>query len=144
MATKYGFPKSHFRVDWAGSTVGFSEVSGLNVEQAVVEYREGSSPDYSMIKMPGLKKFGNISLKRGMTKTDNEFFQWLNTSAINTVERRDLTISLLNQAHEPVVVWKVLNAWPTKMDSGTLDAKSNDVAIETLELANEGISVQFL
>jgi phage tail-like protein len=144
MATKYPFPKSHFRVDWAGTNIGFSEVTGLNVEQTIIEYREGSSPDFSMIKMPGIRKFGNISLKRGMTKSDNEFFQWLNTTALNTVERRDLTISLLNQAHEPVAVWKVKNAWPSKVDFGSLDAKSNDVAIETLELANEGITVEFL
>jgi phage tail-like protein len=144
MATKYPFPKSHFRVDWSGSTIGFSEVTGLNVEHQIIEYREGSSPDFSMIKMPGLRKYSNITLKRGMVKSDNEFFKWLNSSALNTVERRDLTISLLNQAHEPVVVWKVKNAWPSKMDSGSLDAKSNDVAIESLELANEGITVEFL
>lgn len=144
MATKYPLPKSHFRVDWGGTNIGFSEVTGLTVEHQVIEYREGSSPDFSMIKMPGLRKYNNITLKRGITQSDGDFFKWLNSSALNTVERRDLTISLLNQAHEPVVVWKVKNAWPSKMDSGSLDAKSNDVAIESLELVNEGITVEFL
>ncbi|RRB07756.1 phage tail protein [Larkinella rosea] len=144
MATKYPLPKSHFRVDWGGTNIGFSEVTGLTVEHQVIEYREGSSPDFSMIKMPGLRKYNNITLKRGITQTDSDFFKWLNSSALNTIDRRDLTISLLNQAHEPVVVWKVKNAWPSKMDSGSLDAKSNDVAIESLELVNEGITVEFL
>jgi phage tail-like protein len=144
MATKYPFPVFHFRVDWGGSNIGFSEVTGLNVETQVIEYRDGSSPDYSTIKMPGMQKYGNITLKRGMTKNDNEFYNLWNTHQLNKIERRDITISLLDETHSPVMVWKLRNAWPVKVDGGALKATGNEVAIETMELAHEGLSVEAL
>lgn len=141
MATKYPLPAFHFRVEWGGTNLGFTEVSGLNVETQVIEYRDGLSPDYSVIKMPGMQKFGNVTLKRGVMQGDNEFFDWWNTYQMNKIERRDITISLLNEKHEPVVVWKVRNAFPTKVDGGTLKATGNEVSIESIEIAHEGISV---
>jgi phage tail-like protein len=144
MATKYPFPVFHFRVDWGGSNMGFSEVTGLNMETQVIEYRDGLSPDYSTIKMPGMQKYGNITLKRGMTKNDNEFYKLWNTHQLNKIERRDITISLLDETHNPVMVWKLRNAFATKVDGGSLKATGNEVAIETLELAHEGISVEAL
>ncbi|MFN8356906.1 MAG: phage tail protein [Spirosomataceae bacterium] len=142
MATKYPLPAFHFRVDWGGTNFGFSEVSGLNVETQVIEYRDGLSPDFSTIKMPGMQKFGNVTLKRGVVKGDNEFFKWWDTHLLNTIERRDMTISLLNEKHEPVYIWKIRNAFPVKVDGGSFKATGNEVAIETLEVAHEGISVE--
>ena len=142
MATKYPLPVFHFRVEWGGSNIGFSEVSGLNMETQAIEYREGSSPDYSTIKMPGMQKYGNLTLKRGSMASDNEFYKWWNSHQLNKIERRDITISLLNEKHEPVVIWKVRNAFPTKVDGGSLKATGNEVSIETLEIAHEGISVE--
>jgi phage tail-like protein len=142
MAAEYPLPKFHFQVEWAGSKVGFTECSGLDVETEIIEYRDGASPEYSKRKMPGMQKFSNITLKRGVFATDNEFYNWWNTVSLNTIERRDLTISLLNEAHEPVVVWKIKNAWPTKIQSTDLKADGNEVAIETMELAHEGLSIQ--
>lgn len=138
----YPFSKFHFSVDWGGTTISFTEVSGLDLETEVIEYRHGASPEYSKIKMPGLKKFTNITLKRGMFKDDNEYFEWYNSIQMNEVIRRDITISLLDQTHSPVVVWKVRNAWPTKIASTDLKADGNEVAIETMELAHEGLSIQ--
>lgn len=139
---KYPLPVFHFRVEWGGTNIGFSEVSGLNIETQVIEYRDGSMPDYSTLKMPGMQKYGNITLKRGVSKGDNEFFAWWQTHQLNTIERRDVTISLLNEVHEPVIIWKVRNAWPVKVDGGSLKATGNEVSIETLELAHEGISIE--
>jgi len=141
MAT-YPLVKFHFQVEWGGTNIGFTEVSGLDVETEVVEYRAGSNKEYSKLKMPGMQKFGNITLKRGTFKSDNEYFQWWNTVKLNTIERRDVTISLLNEEHSPVVVWKVKNAWPTKIQSTDLKADGNEVAIESIELAHEGITIQ--
>lgn len=138
----YPLVKFHFQVDWGGTKIGFTEVSGLDVETEVVEYREGSSPEYSKLKMPGMQKFSNITLKRGTFKSDNEFFQWWNTVKLNTIERRNVTISLLNEEHSPVVTWKVKNAWPTKIQSTNLKSDGNEVAIESLELAHEGLTIQ--
>jgi phage tail-like protein len=89
-----------------------------------------------------MRKFSNITLKRGTFSNDNEFYKWLNTISLNQVERRDLTISLLNEKHEPMVIWKVHNAFPVKVQSTDLKADSNEVAIEQLELAHEGLTIE--
>lgn len=142
MATPYPLVKFHFQVEWGGTKIGFTEVSGLDVETEVVEYREGSSKEYSKLKMPGMQKYSNITLKRGTFKSDNEYFVWWNTVKLNTIERRDITISLLNEEHEPVVTWKVKNAWPTKIQSTDLKADGNEVAIESMEIVHEGLTIQ--
>ena len=139
---QYPIPKFHCMVDWGGSKIGFTEVSGLEVSTDVIEYREGSSPEYHKIKMPGMQKFANVTMKRGTFKGDNDFYNWWNTVALNTIERRDLTISLLNENHEPVVVWKIKQAWPVKVQSTDLKADGNEVAIETIEIAHEGLTIQ--
>lgn len=138
----YPLPKLHFQVEWGGSNIGFTEVSGLDVETEVIEYRHGASPEYHKIKMPGMQKIANITLKRGTFAGDNEFYEWFNTVKLNKIERRDLTLSLLNENHEPVVVWKIKNAWPVKVQSTDLKSDGNEVAIETLELAHEGLVIQ--
>jgi phage tail-like protein len=139
---KYPLPKFHFKVEWGGTNIGFSEVSGLNVENKVIEYRDGASPEYSKIKMPGMREFGNITFKRGVFSNDNEFYNWFDTISLNTVERRDITINLLNENHEPVVTWKVKNAFPLKIQSTDLKADGNEVAIEQLDIAHEGLVIQ--
>lgn len=142
MATAYPLVKFHFQVEWSGTKIGFTEVSGLDVETEVVEYRDGANPEYSKVKMPGMQKFSNITLKRGSFKSDNEYFNWWNTVKLNTIERRDITISLLNEEHEPVITWKVKNAWPAKVQSTDLKADGNEVAIESMEIVHEGLTIQ--
>ena len=139
---KYPLLTFHFQVDWGGTRTAFSEVSGLSIEHTVVEYRDGAMPEYSAIKMPGLAKFSNIILKRGIIKGDNEFYDWINTIKLNQVERRDLTISLLDEEHNPVMIWKVKNAWPVKLESPILKSDVSEASIEVLELAHEGITIQ--
>lgn len=138
----YPLPAFHFKVEWGGQNVGFSEASGFTQEVQLIEYRDGNSPEYSTIKMPGLHKFNNITLKRGIMKGDNEFFSWLNTVKLNTIERRDLTISLLNEEHEAVMVWKAVNAFPVKIEGPSFKASGNEVAVESIELAHEGLTLQ--
>lgn len=142
MATAYPLPVFHFSVQWGGDRVGFAEVGGLNVENQFIEYRAGDFPEYSSIKMPGLRKFSNITLKRGIVTADNQFFAWLSTIKLNKADRRDLVISLLNEEHQPVMVWKVMRAFPVKVEGPQLKATSNEVAIESIELAHEGLEVQ--
>ncbi len=142
MAETYPLVKFHFSVDWAGTNIGFTEVSGLDVETELIEYRQGASPEYSKIKMPGMQKFSNITLKRGTFKDDNEFYQWWNTVKLNKIERRDITIKMLNEDHEPVIVWKVKNAFPLKVQSTDLKGDANETAIESMELAHEGLTIQ--
>lgn len=143
MATNYPVSAFHFQVEWEGTRIGFTEVSGLNIELQSIDYREGSSPEYQVTKMPGIPKFSNITLKRGIFKGDNEFFQWLNTVKLNNITRRNLTISLLNEEHAPVASWKVKDAWPCKVDGPALKSTGNEVAVESIELCHEGLSIEF-
>ena len=139
---QYPIPKFHFQVEWGGAKIGFTEVTGLEVSTDVIEYRDGSSLEYHKVKMPGMQKFSNVTMKRGTFAGDNDFYNWWNTVALNTIERRDVIISLLNEKHEPVVVWKIKNAWPVKVQSTDLKADGNEVAIESIELAHEGLTMQ--
>lgn len=139
---EYPIPKFHFQVEWGGTKIGFTEVTGLDIATEVIEYRDGASPEYSKVKMPGQRKLSNITLKRGTFKGDNEFYTWFNTVNLNQIERRNITVSLLNENHEPVVVWKIKNAWPSKITPTDLKADGNEVAIESLELVHEGLTIQ--
>jgi phage tail-like protein len=138
----YPLPVFHFSVNWGGTLLNFSEVTGLNIEVQPIEYRDGANRDYATTKMPGLKKYGNLTLKRGVFAGDNEYYDWINEIALNKITRRDIIISLLNEAHDPVMTWKVINAWPTKLTSPDLKASANEAAIESIEIAHEGIQIE--
>lgn len=143
MAINYPVSVFHFQVEWGGNRIGFTEVTGLSVELQNIDYREGNSLEYQVTKMPGIPQYSNITLKRGIFRGDNEFFQWLNTVKLNNIERRDLTISLLNEEHEPVVSWKVKDAFPKKVEGPTLNSTGNEVAVESIELCHEGLTIEF-
>lgn len=151
MAAKgdYPIPKFHFQVEWGNDfRIGFTEVSGLDFETEVIEYREGNSKIYNKSKQPGLTKFSNITLKRGTFEGDYDFYkEWRKTyffqegNKSGSKYRRTVTIKLLNENHEPIIVWKLLNAWPSKVQSTDLKADGNEVAIETMELVHEGLEI---
>lgn len=134
-------PKFYFRVDWGGATMPFQEVSGLDVEAQPIEYRHGDSPAFSVIKMLGLKKYSNVTLKKGVFKSDNKFWDWFNQIKMNTVKRETVTISLLDEQGTPTMVWTLAKAWPTKITGTDLKAEGDEVAIETIEIAHEGLSI---
>jgi phage tail-like protein len=145
----YPLPKFHFQVDWGGTLLGFTEVSGLDVETEPIEYRHGASPVYHKTKQPGLTKYSNITLKRGTFQSDNDFFNWWKETAFfqegnktKSKYRRDITISLLNEEHKAIITWKVINAWPIKVQSTDLKADGNEVAIESMELVHEGLTLE--
>ena len=142
----YPLPKFHFQVEWGGTKIGFSEVSGLDVETDLIEYRDGASKEYTNLKMPGMQKYSNITLKRGVFQSDNEFFEWWNEAKLfegNSAQfRRDIIISLLNESHEPVVTWKAKNAWALKIQSTDLNAGNSETALESLELVHEGLVIE--
>ena len=129
-------------VDWGGSKIGFTDITGLEVTTEKIEYRDGASPEYNKLQMPGMKSYGELTLKRGIFKGNNEFYTWWDTHALNKVDRKDITISLLNEEHQAVIVWKVKNAWPTKVTSTELNSTGNEAAIETLVLTHEGLTIE--
>ncbi|MDO1529043.1 phage tail protein [Fulvimonas sp. R45] len=134
-------PKFYFQVKWDSAVMSFEEVSGLDVEAQPIEYRHGDSPVYAAIKMPGLKKYGNVTMKKGVFKGDNKFWDWFNQIKMNTIKRVPVTISLLDESGKPTMVWTLINAWPTKITGTDLKAQGNEVAIETIEVAHEGLTI---
>jgi phage tail-like protein len=138
---EYPVPAFHFTVEWNEGSAGFSEVTGLTQEYQAIEYRDGASKEYSPLKMPGLRKFPNIILKHGIKKSENLGFAWLSTIRLSNVERKNLTINLLNELHEPVMTWMIHKAFPVKVEGPQLKATGNEVAIESIELAHEGIDL---
>lgn len=136
-------PKFYFIVKFGSqdNTIAFQEVSGLEAEAQQIEYRQSGSKQFSTIKMPGIKKYGNITLKKGVFAKDNNFFKWYDAIKMNTIKRETVTIQLLNEGGKSAMTWTLTNAWPTKISSIDLKSDANEVAIETLELAYEGLTV---
>jgi phage tail-like protein len=141
----YPIPKFHFVLDWGGTRIGFTEVTGLDFETQVIEYRAGDAPLYHKTKQPGLTKYTDITLKRGTFVGDFEFFQqWQNTFMFQegkATYRRTVTIKLLDEEHKAAITWTVHNAWPSKIQSTDLKADGNEVAIETMVLSHEGLAI---
>ena len=125
--------------DGAEVRASFMEVSGLKVEVPPIEYRNGSE-DITVRKIPGLKKFTNLTLKRGITG-DLGFWNWILDSMNGQVNRQPMTIKLLDENRQEVMRWKFVRAWPTKYTGPTLNAQNNEVAMETLEIAHEGFVI---
>jgi len=135
-------PKFYFKVEVdGGMEASFQEVSGLDVETDVTEYRHGDSPEFSTIKMPGLRKASDVTLKKGIFTTDVKFFEWFNEIKLNTIERKTVTIMLLNESGDSEIVWTLTNAFPKQVQGTDLNSTSSDAAIETLVLAHEGLEV---
>lgn len=139
--SNYPLSTCHFTVEWGGTRIGATEIIGLAVAMEPIKYREGSEVRTSPRIMPGKQKINSIVLRRGIVAGDNEYFNWLKTVRLNTVERRDLTIKLLNEQHEPVVVWQLQNAFPTRMEWTDLKAYANEPAIESIEVVYEAMRV---
>ena len=121
------------------SVAGFSECTGLSTETEIIEYRNGNE-DITVRKIPGLKKFTNITLKRGYTDS-KELWEWRKTVMDGRTERRSGSIVLLNESREQVLRWNFRHGWPTKLEGPHLNANSNAIAIETLAIAVEDIQM---
>jgi phage tail-like protein len=122
------------------SVAAFCEVSGLASETAVIEYRNGSDRANTVRKLPGLTKYANIVLKRGVTQ-DTQLWQWRKAIEQGTPDRRSGAIVLLDDERNPVRRWRFSEGWITKFEGPDLNAKGNDVAIETIEIAHEGLTI---
>ena len=133
--------KFSFQVKWDSTELVFQEVTGLSSETQVIEYRGGNSKVFSTVKMPGLQKFGNVTLKKGVFKGDKALWDKYNAIAMNTYKRSSITISLLDETNEVAMTWTLSNAFPTKITVTDMKADSNEVAVESIELAYEGLKL---
>ena len=137
MAYPYG--KFRYRVEIDGLDAGgFSEVTGFDASIDVMEYREGDMVQ-TPYKIPGLKKYGNITLKKGLTDS-MVMYEWLITGVDGPVDRKTITITSLDESEQPVASWQVINAWPIRYTAPDFNATSSEVAIETVEIAHEGMT----
>ena len=127
-----------FRVEIDGlQPAGFSEVSGLEITTEVVEYREGTEQNH-VRKLPGLTRYGNVTLKRGITDS-MELYEWHRQIVDGDIARRNVVVIVQNEQGEDGVRFEILKAWPCKYEATTLDGNGNEVAIESIELCNEGV-----
>ena len=136
-----GYPHGKFRykVEIDGLDAGgFSEVSGFDASIDVIEYREGDMVQTPM-KIPGLKKYGNITLKQGLADS-MVLYEWVIAGVNGAVDRKTITITLLDEEEAPAASWQVINAWPIKYTAPDFNATSSEIAIESIEIAHEGMT----
>lgn len=134
------FASFNFLVESGGLLrAGFSECTGLSSETDPIEYREGDE-DTTVRKIPGLKKFGNVTLKRGVV-VGQDFFEWRKSVMEGNIDRRDISIILLDEQRNEQVRYNLINAWPGKWTGPEFKASANEIAVETLEIVHEGVSI---
>lgn len=136
---KYPLGKFRYKVEIEGVTAGgFTEVSGFDASIDVIEYREGDMVQTPM-KLPGLKKYGNITLKKGVMDT-KALYDWMAVGLEKNVKRATVTITLIDINGENAASWQVIKAWPTKYTAPDFNATSSEIAVDTLEIAHEGMT----
>ena len=136
------FRSFNFTVEIAGETIGgFSDISGLSAEGDFADYREGSDLQQNVRKLIGLRKYTPIVLKRGYTK-NRKLWDWYDAVRKGKPERTEVTITLQNEEHVAVLRWSAENAWVNKIEGPTMKAGANEVAIESVEIIHEGLTLE--
>ncbi len=148
--TNYPLSVYNYRVEIGvdAVAVGFSEVSGLSISYETTTYKESpvesGAPGPRVMIMPAQSSAPTISLKKGVVPSSSvaTLFNWINSTQINQIEKRDIYVRLCDETGTPVVSWRVVNAFPTKLDAPTFDANSNDAAIESMELMADAVFME--
>ena len=134
------FRSFNFRVEGI-EVASFSEASGLSSDGDAVDYREGTDVRLSVRKLPGLRKYSNVTLKRGVTQS-LALWSWYQNVINGVPDRRDCTIILQNEEHADVLRWHLENAYVNKYEVSALNATGNEVTMETIELVHEGLTLE--
>jgi phage tail-like protein len=143
----YPLPVYNFRVEIGGEAVAFSEVSGLSIHYETTTFKEsptaGGAAGPRVMHMPSQASPVNVTLKKGVARATSvaTLYAWIKSVALNQIEKKDIFVRLCDEAGKPVISWKIVNAFPTKLDGPTFDAKSNDVAVESMELRADAIII---
>ncbi len=141
IANTYPIPTYRYRVTVGNEEMAFTAVSGLEVGYETITYKDGVG---GIFYMPGQIMPVNVTLRRGLVKGRGQLFEWISSVSLNQVEKKDISISLTNEAgSELLVTWNVLDAFPTKLTAPSLDATSNEVAIEEIALMADRVTVHF-
>lgn len=136
-------PKFYFTVDFGPEfpETPFQEITGLDAEQQVIEYRAGNNKEFATVKMPGIAKYGNVTLKKGIFVNNTSFWDWFNKIKMSAITREDITIKLLDEAGGVTMQWTLMNAFPVKITGTDMKSDGNEVAVETLEIAHEQLII---
>ena len=136
-------PKFYFKVTIGDKgEIPFQEVVGLDTEYDAMEYRAGNSVDFSPVRMPGIRKASDITMKKGMFKNDSALYDYFASVQMNTVQRETVTIQLLDEEHNPMFTWTLKNAWPTTLTTTDMDGQHSEVAVEEIVLSHEGLTFE--
>lgn len=143
----YPLPVWNYKVEIGSDAVAFSEVSGLDISFETTTYKESpitsGTPGPRVMHMPSQGTPANVTLKKGVVRSASvgSLYNWVATTRINQIEKKDIFIRLCDENGDAVISWKVVNAFPTKLVAPTFDANSNDVAIESMELMGDGVEI---
>ncbi len=146
--TAYPLPVYNYKVEIDGVTVAFSEVSGINIAYETTTYKESptesGAPGPRVMYMPAQATATNITLKRGLVRGSSiaNLYNWVSSTQINQINKKDIFVRLCNEEGDAVISWKVVNAFPTKLDAPSFDANSNDVAVESMELMADAVFME--
>jgi len=144
----YPLPVYNYRVEIGADAVAFSEVSGLSIGYNTTTYKESpiasSSPGPRVFLMPSQSTPPTLTLKKGVVRKASvgALYSWISGIQTNQVEKKDINIRLIDENGAPVITWKLINAFPTKLDAPSFTAESNDVAIESMELMADRASIE--
>ena len=142
MPHEYPLPRFHFQVDWGGAKISFTEVTGLVMEREKIEYRHSDSKDFNKIAMPGLVKNNNITLKRGKFEGDFEFNAGSTRSPTSASRSAATSRSgCSTRSTHPVAAWTAARCFPVKVTAPDLKSDANEAAIESIEIAHEGLKL---
>lgn len=130
----------YFKVKIDNQEFSFQEVTGFNLDAQAPEYNNGNDKTFSVIKMPGLKKTGNVTCKKGIIPSSQPAKDLLNRIKTNSFKRGPITIELLDEENKIAMTWILANAWIVKTTGMDMNANANEIAIETFEIVHEGIS----
>lgn len=135
----YPYKKYRYRLEIEGiEQAGFSEVSAPDAAIEPIKYREGNHPNTGFLKMPGLIEYANVTLRWGISDSI-EFFEWIQNIANGTIERKTITIILIDDEGNDKCTWVLENAWPCKYVAPDFNAGASEVAFESIEIAHEGM-----
>lgn len=142
-AQAWPLPSFYFKVSISNvGDISCSEVSGLETEYEEITYRAGDSPVFTKLKMPGLRKAGDLTIKKGIFKDGEKLWDWVNKVKLGIILREVVTVSLLDESGEPVKTWEAVNAWPKKLTVESLKSDSDITSIEALVIAHEGVNLK--
>jgi phage tail-like protein len=141
--SKYPLPAFSYSVLIGKTQLSVNEVSGLNTEVQVIEYRDGDNPQYAPMKMSGIPKVSNVTLKRGLVVNGSMMSNvtWFTSTKMNIPSRQTVQVNLLDENGKIVITWSMANAWPVKIEAPALGAQKNEVAFESMELAFEVLTI---